>query len=68
MGATQGQFITDLVAFLITAAAVYFLVVLPYTKVTERLRTPQAPTASDEVLLLREIRDLLARQDSPGGT
>jgi large conductance mechanosensitive channel len=67
-GIPVGQFITDLVAFLITAAAVYFLVVLPYTKAMAQFRAPSAATASDEVLLLREIRDLLAREGSPGGT
>ena len=65
-GVPVGQFVTDLVAFLITAAAVYFLVVLPYTKLRARFHTEQAATVSDEVVLLREIRDLLAHEGTPG--
>ena len=65
-GVPVGQFITDLVAFLITATAVYFLVVLPYTKVMARLHTSQAAAEADGLVLLREIRDLLAHEGSPG--
>ncbi len=61
-GIPIGQVINDVVAFLIIAAAVYFLVVLPYTKVRERLFGPAAESPSDEVVLLREIRDLLSRE------
>lgn len=39
-GIPVGQFITDLVAFLLIAAAVYFLVVVPYNKVMERFKKP----------------------------
>ncbi|UPK74371.1 large conductance mechanosensitive channel protein MscL [Nocardioidaceae bacterium SCSIO 66511] len=55
-----GQFINDLVAFLIIAAAVYFLVVLPYNKFQERFGKEEelAPTDVD---LLTDIRDILAR-------
>ena len=67
-GVPVGQFITDLVAFLITAFAVYFLVVLPYMKVRARLHTSQATTEADGLVLLREIRDLLAHEGSPGPT
>ena len=65
-GIPVGQFVNDVVAFVITAAAVYFLVVVPYTKVMERLKKPQETTAeavSEEVVLLRQIRDLMARQE-----
>lgn len=64
-GIPIGQFINDVVAFLIIAAAVYFLVVLPYTRVRERLFPQQEPAASDEVVLLTEIRDLLATGARP---
>jgi len=63
-GIPVGAFINDVVAFLMTAAAIYFLVIVPYTKVTERLRSAPATASeavSEEVALLREIRDLLAR-------
>ena len=62
-GIPVGQFVNDVVAFLITAAAVYFLVVVPYSKVMERFKKPQetpAEAASEEVLLLRQIVDLMA--------
>jgi large conductance mechanosensitive channel len=55
-------FINAVIAFLITAAALYFLVVLPINKLAERRRRgeeppPEAPT--EEVKLLTEIRDAL---------
>ena len=62
-GIPVGQFVNDVVAFVITAAAVYFLVVVPYTKVTDRFKKPQETAAealSEQVLLLRQIRDLMA--------
>lgn len=39
-----GDFINAVVAFLIIAAVVYFLVVLPYTRVMERIRPTPRPT------------------------
>ncbi len=39
-----GIFLTSAISFLITAAIIYFLVVLPITKVTERLHRHQDPT------------------------
>ncbi len=65
-GIPVGEFITDLVAFLSIALAVYFLVVVPYNRM-ERLKNSQAGAAeatSEEVVLLREIRDLMARQQA----
>ena len=61
-----GQFINDFVAFLIIAAAVYFLVVLPYNKFNERFGKAEelAPT---DIELLTEIRDLLAGPDRGTG-
>jgi large conductance mechanosensitive channel len=38
-----GDFINALVFFLLTAAAVYFFVVLPVSKIMERVRKGQAP-------------------------
>jgi len=56
-------FVNVIIAFLITAAVVYFFVVMPMNRLAERRARgeepkPQAP--SEEVLLLREIRDALA--------
>jgi large conductance mechanosensitive channel len=56
-------FLNTLIAFLITAAVLYFLVVLPMNKLAERRARGQEPkpkAPSEEILLLREIRDALA--------
>jgi large conductance mechanosensitive channel len=54
-----GLFINALISFLLTAAVVYFLVVVPYTKAKERY-FPQEPEGMPaDVALLTEIRDLL---------
>ena len=58
-----GKFITALISFLILAAVVYFFVVLPYTKAKERFFPSKEPDGTPEdVALLTEIRDLLARR------
>ena len=62
-----GAFLTAVVGFCITAAVVYFAVVVPMQKVTARLRQPGEDAAITDTALLTEIRDLLAAQ-SPGGT
>jgi large conductance mechanosensitive channel len=59
------SFINAVITFLLTAAALYFLVVLPMNKLAERRRRgeeppPEAP--SEEVKLLTEIRDALVAQ------
>lgn len=57
-----GAFINAVITFLLTAAALYFLVVLPMNKLNEMRRRGQVPepeTQSDEVVLLTEIRDAL---------
>jgi large conductance mechanosensitive channel len=57
------SFINAVITFLITAAALYFLVVLPMNKLAERRARGQEPrpkAPSEEVLLLREIRDAVA--------
>lgn len=57
-----GHFITAIITFVITAAVVYFFVVLPMKRFMERIAPGDAPAPSTEdVLLLREIRDLLGR-------
>jgi large conductance mechanosensitive channel len=61
-----GTFINDVITFVVIAAAIYFIVVLPIAKANELRRRgePQAtetePAITDEVRLLSEIRDLLA--------
>ena len=61
-----GSTITALINFLIVAAVVYFVVVVPMTKLHERMRgdaDAEMPAPSDEARLLTEIRDLLRAQD-----
>jgi large conductance mechanosensitive channel len=56
-------FVNVVIAFLITAAAIYFVVVLPMNKLAERRargEEPKPKAPSEEILLLREIRDALA--------
>ncbi len=67
-GLPVGIFITATVTFLIIAAVVYFGVVLPYNTLQERrAKGQEEEPPSDDVALLTEIRDLLARQDQPRG-
>lgn len=67
-----GEFIGAVIAFVLTAAIVYFFVVLPMRKVVERLkRKEEEPTAAEaeEIALLREIRDeLRARRGDGAGS
>jgi large conductance mechanosensitive channel len=66
-----GLILDALLNFLIVAAAIYFFVILPLNKLAERRRRgkepeePEAVPPTEDIVLLREIRDLLAR--SPGG-
>jgi large conductance mechanosensitive channel len=56
-----GNFINAVIAFLLKAAGLYFLIVLPFNEFAARMRTappPPAPPTPSE-LLLAEIRDLL---------
>jgi len=67
-----GSFLNALVAFVTVAAAVFFFVVKPMNALQARLgRKAEVEPAKkpDDVLLLEEIRDLLARdaRDRPSG-
>ena len=53
-----GNFANAIVSFVIKAAGIYFLVVLPFGRYAAMLAAAPPPTPSE--LLLREIRDLLA--------
>jgi large conductance mechanosensitive channel len=59
-----GQFINDVIYFVLVAAAVFFFVVKPVNMIMARIRKPEevAPDAPTETALLIEIRDLLARR------
>jgi len=63
-------FVNSVISFLLTAAALYFIVVLPMNKLAERRargEEPEPEAPSEEVRLLTEIRDALVVQ-KPGGT
>jgi large conductance mechanosensitive channel len=61
-----GSTITAFINFVIIAAAVYFMVVVPMNKLASLRRKPaaeeEAPPVSEDVALLTEIRDLLAQR------
>ncbi|MCL6421814.1 large conductance mechanosensitive channel protein MscL [Brachybacterium sp. JHP9] len=67
-----GALITAIITFLITAAVVYFVFVMPVAKARQAARARRGLPAEEEsaapedVVLLTEIRDLLATQQ--GGT
>lgn len=60
-----GLFINALVAFLLVAIAVYFMIVVPMKKFQEMKKKEPAPAVppepSEEIKLLREIRDSLRK-------
>ena len=65
IGAIQiGNFLNAVIAFLIKASALYFLIVLPFSKLAAKLAAAPAPAPapSQQELYLKEIRDLLAAQ------
>ena len=60
-----GAVLTALINFVIVAAVVYFLVVVPMNMLAERRKRgqepePQAP--AEDIVLLQEIRDLLRQR------
>ncbi|GAA1817058.1 large conductance mechanosensitive channel protein MscL [Luedemannella flava] len=60
-----GLALNALITFVITAAVLYFLVVLPMNKLAERRKRGEVPppaAPSEEVKLLSEIRDALVAQ------
>ncbi|GAA1680562.1 large-conductance mechanosensitive channel [Citricoccus zhacaiensis] len=66
-----GVLLTAVVNFLLIAAAVYFVIVMPMNKMIEMRNRklgidPDAVEPSDDVVLLTEIRDLLAANRSGG--
>lgn len=63
-----GVILSALLQFLITAAAIYFLIVLPLNALAARRKQgveeePAAP--AEDILLLQEIRDLLSQRLTP---
>ena len=66
------SFLNALITFLLTAAALYFLVVFPLNKLAERRARGEEPppsAPSEEIKLLSEIRDaLVSGRAMPGAT
>lgn len=64
---TYGAFINAIITFVLTAAVVYFAIVVPMKKLNElRARgvEPEPEGVAEDIELLREIRDaLVARRD-----
>jgi large conductance mechanosensitive channel len=59
-----GDFVNQLITFVLTAAVIYFVVVVPLRIVAERRRRGEeaGPAAPTQLELLAEIRDLLRAQ------
>ena len=61
-----GSFVTEVIVFAVTAAAVFFLVVKPSQLVLEKMRKGESDDPpiepSEEVALLTQIRDAIAAQ------
>ncbi len=58
-----GLVLTPIVNFVIVAAAIYFIVVVPVNKLRSRFVTEEEAAEAEEITLLREIRDGLARNN-----
>lgn len=66
-----GAFLNSLVTFVLTAAVLYFLVVLPMNKLAERRRKgiePEPAAPAEDIKLLTEIRDALLAARVPTQT
>ena len=59
-GVSVGAWLTALISFLILAAVVYFLIVVPYTKAKDRYFPAEESGTPADIALLEEIRYLLA--------
>lgn len=58
-----GTVVGAILNFLVIAAAVYFIIVMPMNRLAERRKKgvePEPAAPAEDVLLLQEIRDLLA--------
>ena len=63
-GINVGNFVTALITFVLTAAVLYFVVVVPYNRLNQirKAEEPEKPASAED--LLAEIRDLLRAQNS----
>jgi large conductance mechanosensitive channel len=58
-GVNVGEFLTAVITFVLTAAVVYFLIVVPYNRVSALRKADEPEVAASTEDLLTEIRDLL---------
>ncbi len=65
---TWGAFLNSVLTFVLTAAVIYFVVVVPMKRLQERRQRGEeaGPAAPTDLELLAEIRDLLAAQRGLG--
>lgn len=61
-----GSFLNALIAFVSIAAAVFFFVVKPMNHLKDRLGKQEEKAKADDLVVLEEIRDLLAAQGRSG--
>lgn len=61
-GIGVGAFLSAVLAFVMTAAVIYFLVVLPYNRLSNLRKTDEPEVAASTEDLLAEIRDILRDQ------
>jgi large conductance mechanosensitive channel len=69
-GVSVGAWITAVISFVVMAAVVYFVIVMPYTRAREALNrnkdiADEPVAVAEDVALLTEIRDLLAQRSNP---
>ena len=69
-----GDLINQIISFVIVAAAIYFLIVLPLNALAERRarrlaegQVTEPEAKAEDVVLLEQIRDLLQAQQGPQG-
>lgn len=63
-GINVGNFVTTLITFVLTAAVLYFVVVVPYNRLSQTRTAEEPEKAASAEDLLAEIRDLLREQSS----
>ena len=58
-----GDFLNSLLTFVLTAAVLYFVVVIPYNKLSAIRKTDEPEKAASTEDLLTDIRDILRAKD-----
>jgi large conductance mechanosensitive channel len=66
-GIGVGAFLSALLTLILTGAVVYFLIIIPYNKLSEITKKDDPEVAASTEDLLAEIRDLLREQNAGRG-